>query len=243
MADTFKRLSNLIKGMGSEWMNKMEADNPDAVVRSAVEGARGRYDQVVKQIGRLKAEDKGAGDERARVEKELGELRAQRRGVDDASELAARLDEAIQRMAARLETLDTEAEQRDALSAELTTRAQELRREVDAIKAEGDSLVARSVVARDVTAQQSFEAGAPSRAYERALQSVRDSADQARRAADQGLPSDAELGRLKAEARLAALKAMRKAPEAPAAAAPEGSAPSGEEEAPKPPSPLPDRDL
>lgn len=257
MADTLKRLSNLIRGMSLEWMAEAEAENPRAVVKSAMEGARQRYDEAARTLARLKAQDKGADDEARRIEAELGDLRAQRAALGpEHTDLAARLDDAIARLAARQETLATEDVQRAQLADELAERSAALQRELQQLKQEEDSLVARHLSAREEVEASSLSSGTPTRAYERALQSVRERAERTRTATEQGAPSSEELGRLKAEARLAALKAERAnrtptppaAPSpaptaAPAPAAPAPAAPAPDAEPAPPPSPLPRREL
>lgn len=234
MADTFKRLSNLLKGMSSEWMSRVEAENPSTVVRSAISATEEKYQKAMSQLSRLNVENKRRGEEAGRVEKELVELRAQRSALTEhTGDLTQRLDEAILRLESRLEVLASEAQERNTLAEELEVAAQTLQSQAHSLKREEDILKTRHILATDRVERANTEAGAPSRAYERALNAVREKAEMERRIADEGGQSPHELNRLKAEARLAALKAQRlgQTPAADDAAAPDamdgddGSAP------------------
>lgn len=247
MADTFKRLGNLIKGMGNDWMNRIEADNPRAVVKAAMEGAESRYQEAKRSLGSLRQRDGAKRKEEETLRKEMAELEAHRDQVlvsDPA--LALQLEETRLGLEARIEAIKEEEVSRAKAIAELEASMEDLKSMAQGLGSEADSLVARQIVNQESIARDGLAGGMPTRAYERALQNVRDKTEAARDAAERSGPTPGEVTRMKAQAKLAALKAARlKSMGIEDEAAPEeADAPETEKGAsPDEPTPLPKREL
>lgn len=243
MADTFKRLANLVKGMGSDWMSRMEADNPRATVEAAILGTENRFNDLSKRVGALRSQGDRQGRELSKLESEVQSLTTHRdRILDSEPELALQLTETIQGLNGRIETLKQSEVDGSQMLDELKERMAELKIEADKLKNEGDLLTARSIMAQENNAKGDLAGGTATRAYDKALQNIRQQTEAAQERAEKSGPTPGEINRLKAQARLADLKAKRlgKSEGASIQKAPEEDTPS---EAVKGDDPMPKREL
>ena len=182
----FDRVSQVFKGKASNAMSRLESGNPEAVYEAALARYEERYQALKKSIAGLATQQRKDRDELAERARELEQVRVQIPiAAEDDEEAAVALLERQGVLESRISALTADIDAAEQRIAEGKSALAEYQGELEKLKREKTSMLARSATAEARLEVEESLGGLSTEADARGLANVRDHIDK--------LAGDAEL--------------------------------------------------